>query len=290
MLNMNEIDVLKQELYKMQVPFSKIDLIQIKDGVVVARVYCNSDSMIIKYFQKDDFKREIRNYQLLSGLQIPVLHMISSTESSILLEDVLCSTFYRMGIERDLDDPVVAKLIAKWYKQLHTNGYDYISKHGNDLYSESDIFNPEAIEYIKYHTGTQDCSAWRLITDNFAHMLQTLRKIRMTLNYNDFYYTNLVVSKDNSSAMMFDYNFLGKGYAYSDVRNVLSSLTERAKDAFLCEYGEVDPLEQIVDDVVSVVVTLYFACQREQFPSWAKSTLDIVSTDFTDKVNRMLEQ
>ncbi len=287
---MNVIDVLKQELYKMQMAFTGIDIIQIKDGVIVARVCYHNDSMILKHFQRDDFKREIRNYQLLSQLQIPVLHMISCTESSILLEDVICSTFYRMGEERDLGDPMVAKLIAKWYYRLHTNGYDYISKRGNDLYSELDVFNPEAIEYIKYHTGTQNCPAWRLITDNFNHMLQTLRETRLTLTYNDFYYTNLVVSKDNTSAMMFDYNLLGKGYAYSDLRNVLYSLKARAKDAFLDEYGEFDRFESIVDDVVSVVVTLYFACQRKQFPSWAKSTLDIVNTDFTDKVYRMLEQ
>ena len=37
-----------------------------------------------------------------------------------------------------------------------------------------------------------------------------------TLTYNDFYYTNLAVLKDGTSAIMFDYNLLGKGYAYAD--------------------------------------------------------------------------
>ena len=35
-----------------------------------------------------------------------------------------------------------------------------------------------------------------------------------TLTYNDFYYTNMMVAKDKSSALMFDYNLLGKGYVY----------------------------------------------------------------------------
>ena len=112
----------------------------------------------------------------------------------------------------------------------------------------------------------------------------------MTLTYKDFYYTNLIVAKDNSSAMMFDYNLLGKSYAYSDVRNVISSLTPNARETFLREYGETDPLETIIDDVVSVIVTLYFACQKEQFPLWAKPALNVVETDLMHKVDRMLTQ
>ena len=35
--------------------------------------------------------------------------------------------------------------------------------------------------------------------------------------------------------------YYGKGYAYTDVRNVLSSLSEEAGKAFLDEYCEFDP-------------------------------------------------
>lgn len=81
----------------------------------------------------------------------------------------------------------------------------------------------------------------------------------------------MVVAKDTSSALMFDYNLLGKGYAYTDVRNILSSLSEEAGKAFLDEYGAFDPMEKALDDVVSVVVTLYLACQRDVFPLWAQA-------------------
>jgi hypothetical protein len=77
-----------------------------------------------------------------------------------------------------------------------------------------------------------------------------------TLTYNDFYYTNLAVRKDGTAALMFDYNLLGKGYVYSDIRNVCSSLGDEAQAAFLAEYGEVDRCEITIDDVVSPIAAL----------------------------------
>ena len=87
---------------------------------------------------------------------------------------------------------------------------------------------------------------------------------------------------------MFDYNLLGKGYAYSDVRNVLSSLSEEAGRAFLDAYGEFDPIEKALDDVVSVVVTLFLACQSDKFPRWAKAILDELDTSFVAKIEYLL--
>ena len=94
----------------------------------------------------------------------------------------------------------------------------------------------------------------------------------------------MVVAQDKSSALMFDYNLLGKGYAYSDVRNVLSSLSEEAGKAFLDAYGEFDPAEKALDDVVSVAVTLSLACQYDKFSWWVKALLDELDTTFIAKI------
>lgn len=121
-------------------------------------------------------------------------------------------------------------------------------------------------------------TAWEVYT--LYHGLWFTRIV----TYNDFYYTNMVVAKDKSSVLMFDYNLLGKGYAYTDVRNVLSSLAEEAGKAFLDEYGEFDPVEKALDDVVSVVVTLYLACLRDEFPWWAQELLDEIDTTYIKKI------
>ena len=112
---------IKQELKKLNIPYSTIDLIQNKDGVIVARVQNGTTSYIIKYFQNDDYKREIKNYQLLKTLNIPTVNVFGFTDSTILMEDVSQNDVFRLATNEDLNDVVVASKIAEWYKLLHTN-------------------------------------------------------------------------------------------------------------------------------------------------------------------------
>lgn len=285
---MFELLKIKQELKQLNIPCSTIDLIQNKDGVIVARVQSDEKSYIIKYFQNEDFKREIKNYQLLNALNIPTVNVIGVTDSAILMEDISQSDTFRLGIKEDLNDVVIALKIAEWYKLLHTGSKDFVLEHSTELYDETDFITKENIEFIKEKTGTQNLPVWKLIDDNFDIIVSKINSIPRVLTYNDFYYTNLIVAKDKTSAFMFDYNMLGKGYVYSDIRNVCSSLGEEAKKAFVESYGDFDKSETIVDDVASVLVTLYHACQRKKFPSWANYTLSELKTDYEDKVQTLL--
>ncbi len=104
-----------------------------------------------------------------------------------------------------------------------------------------------------------------------------------------FYYTNMAIAKDHSSALMFDYNLLGKGYVYSDLRNVTSTLSPKVKDVFLSEYGLFDPLEAALDDVVCPVVTLHLACQRKHFPGWATNLIEAIHTTFHSKIQHLID-
>ena len=278
------MSIIHDELNKLGIAYDSIFVLQDKDGVTVARIISGEKTYVIKCFQKDEHKRELKNYQLLASLGIPTIRVIASTDSALLLEDIERSTTYRLGFEEDMSDPALARRIAVWYKQLHSRGYRYVCQHGESMYDEADFFTPENIACIKEKTGTQDALAWGLLEQNFAAINDLLHKTRRTLTYNDFYFTNMVVTKDKSSALMFDYNLLGKGYAYSDVRNVLSSLSEEAGKAFLDEYGAFDPEEKALDDVVSVVVTLYLACRRDEFPWWAQALLDEIDTTFIEKI------
>ena len=279
---------IKQELKKLNIPYSTIDLIQNKDGVIVARVQSDEKSYIFKYFQNEDFKREIKNYQLLYDLSIPTVKVFGFTDSAILMEDVSQSDFFRLATKEDLDDVILASKIAEWYKLLHTACKDFVAEHSKELYDETDFITKENIEFIKEKTGTQNLPVWKLIDDNFDIIVSKINSIPRVLTYNDFYYTNLIVAKDKTSAFMFDYNLLGMGYVYSDIRNVCYSLGENAKNAFLEAYGEFDKSEIIVDDVASVLITLYHACQRKTFPCWASSTLNELKTDYVNKAQALI--
>ena len=279
---------IKQELKKLNILYSDIVLVQNKDGVIVARVQSESKSFIIKYFQNENYKREISNYKLLKSLNIPTIQTIGFTDSAIVMEDISQNKFYRLGRKEDLDDEVVAQRIAEWYRLLHTNGRAYVQEHGAELYDETDYITRENIELIKAKTNTRNLPVWKLVEDNFDIIVSKINALPGVLTYNDFYYTNLIVSKDKSSAFMFDYNLLGKGYVYSDIRNVCCSLGENAKKAFLEAYGEFDKNEIIVDDVASVLVTLHYACQRKTFPSWVDSALEELKTDYEQKVRKLI--
>ncbi len=276
--------IVRDELNKLGIVCETISILQDKDGITVARIVSGEKSYVVKCFEKNKHKREIENYRLLASLDIPTIRVIASTDSVLLLEDIDRSSTYRLGIKEDMSDPEVACRIAVWYKQLHSRGYGYVYWLGESMYDEADFFTLENIACIKEKTETRDAPAWVLLEQNYAAIDALLRRVKRTLTYNDFYYTNMAVAKDKSSALMYDYNLLGKGYAYTDVRNVLSSLSEEAGKAFLDEYGAFDRVEKALDDVVSVVVTLYLACQRDEFPWWAKELLDEMDTTFIEKI------
>jgi predicted nucleotidyltransferase len=262
----------ESELQHMDIAHLALSLLQNKDGVSVWRVEADN-GYVMKCFEKAEHRREITNYQVLTALGIPTLKVIAHTNYSIVLEDIEQSK-YRLGVADDMNSPQVMALVGAWYKTLHENGRVYVNKHS--LYDECDCITLENISKIKEQTGTGGLQVWAVIEENFDALKSAAMKLPRTLTYNDFYYTNLAVAKDNSSALVFDYNLLGKGYVYSDIRNVCSSLGEEAKAAFLSAYGGYNVHEKAVDDVVSPLVTLHFACQRENFPSWAAHELEKV--------------
>jgi len=282
------MDSVIANLEKMQIKYTDIQQICDKDGIILYRVICENNEYILKYFDNEEYRREIQNYEILKSLNIPTIRIIANTGVCLLMEGIESSTFYRLGIKEDLNDANIAIEIAKWYKLLHSKGSTFISSNGGSFYNENDVITLENIALIKSKTGTTGNPVWIDIEKNIDVIHFLIQKTKQTLLYNDFYYTNLVVAKDKSSAYMFDYNLLGKGYVYADIRNVCSSLGEEAKSAFMGEYGFYSKTEVIIDDVASVLVTLYFACLRDTFPKWAEKYLNEVNNGFAKRVKTLL--
>ena len=258
----------------MTVRYDTLSLIRSKDGVSVWRVTYGDDSYVMKCFDNPEHRREIANYQILASLSIPTLKMISYTDSSIVIEDIERSA-YRLGTPEDLDDLRTAGLIAHWYRTLHENGREYAGAHS--LYDECDSLSEINVFKLAEKTCTAGLAVWQTIDEHLDLIKSKALRLPRTLTYNDFYYTNLAVARDWSSAIVFDYNLLGKGYVYSDIRNVCSSLgNESAITVFRAVYGEFDESEEIIDDVVSPLIGLHVACQRKVFPEWANESLEMV--------------
>ena len=249
-------------------------LIRSKAGISLYRVESEGKKLILKVFDKQEDTREIDNYLMLSKLGIPTLPLLSYTKNAILLPDVESSNEYRLGKESDLSDPKAARAIARWYKMLHGKGHAYLSGCQVLMYDESDMLTEDNMRLIAEKTDTTENMLWQAVADNYSTIRSRIDALPRTLTYNDFYWTNLVVSKTGESALMFDYNLLGKGTAYGDIRNVTSSLSPEAAEAFIQEYGDDIAEEQKkADAFIAPLVNLVGACRCETFPSWAKASL-----------------
>lgn len=274
-------------------------LIRSKAGISLYRVESEGKRLILKVFERTEDRREIRNYLTLSQLGIPTLPLLGYTENALLLPDVDADDDYRLGREEDLGDVAVARAIAKWYRTLHDKGraflcgmregdsgeethsgekdHSYEAKHSMEIpmYDESDAITPDNMKLIAEKTGTAENALWQAIAEHYHEIRRRIDALPRTLTYNDFYWTNLIVSKDRERAFMFDYNLLGKGIAYGDIRNVTCALSPEAAEAFLEEYGNAIPQEEKkADAFMAPLVTLFAACEGDTFPAWAEASLE----------------
>lgn len=284
---MNRVEL---ELDKL-LPGGRVEqILQCKDGVTVARVMGKEGSRVLKVFEKPEFCRELENYRILTSLGIPTLKVYGMTETGILMEDILQSRF-RYGTKEDLGNLSTARLLAEWYRQLHQKGQAYLRDNPQQtFYDEYDWVTWPNLMMVQRKTATEKLPVWKTLERNFAAVKEVLDRIPRTLTYNDFYYTNLAVARDSSSALMFDYNFLGKGFWLSDVRNVLASMTPEAGEVFRAAYGgpAVSPLDEAADGVAMPLVTLVLACQREHFPAWAEESLSQLRDGLLQRLETLL--
>ena len=277
---LNVLKHIYQELSLLGLSHDKIgDLKEIRNqnGVYLYRIKYEGKNLVIKYFKKDKFRREIEYYKILKNLDIHTIEVIGYTENTLLLEDLDKSLNYRLGIESDLSDIEVAKALASWYRKLHYEGVKFLKNNDRKFYKEIDYITKENIELVMNKTNTRDNKVWQLLIDHLDLIFLKIEEFEETFNYNDFYWTNLVVSKDKKEAFMFDYNMLGVGFRYSDIRNVCSSLSDEAGDIFVKEYGGINQDEKEIDEVISTLIGLVQACERSIFPKWVQEELDKVN-------------
>lgn len=275
-------DIIKNLLHKMNIAYEQIEHLRSKDGVHLYKIQDFDKRYVLKYFENAEFRREINNYLILKDLDVLTISLIAYTDEAILMEDISYSADMRLAVKEDMSDSDVCFALGKWYKDLHEKGKEYVKLNGRNMYMETDCITYENIQLIKQKTDTADNPVWKLVEGKLGYLLEIIDKTEKTLTYNDFYYTNMAVSKAHG-AFMFDYNLLGKGYVVADIKNVTCQLSEDAKEAFLKGYGlfnngaNYDYLkEELMHEVAGNLVALCFACQREVFPDWGYEEVEAV--------------
>lgn len=248
------------------------DVLSDADGIVVAEGVVDGTHCIVKRFADEGDRREIANYALLGRLGVPTLEVLGSGEDWIALEDIDDSE-WRLGTAADLADADVAWALASWYARLHSAGAGAPELAG--LFRQTDLVTAESLELVgRRWPELASGVAWA--QNRLPELRATLAACRPTLTYNDFFWTNLAVHRFGGAALMFDYNLLGAGYAYADVRNVLTSLTPDAGDAFLDTYSTLlplDPAEAGLDAELAPLVAVVLAARLVERPRWAEPSL-----------------
>jgi len=274
-------------------------LIRAKSGIYVYRCLYDNSPAIVKYLEKENDRREILNYRILTQHDIPTIKTHALGKATIVMEDISVSEDWRLGIAEDLRDVNIAKSLAQWYFIFHENGTAVSEL--DTLYFEYAHITEENLRMLiqKFPEAKE---TFQFVLTRYDKLRELIYKPSFTLTYNDFYWSNFVVRKDKKSAMMFDYNLLGRGYRYSDFRNVCWSMSADAKAAFTDEYNnlyfekhghartDAEKLEQSIDDVAADLFMLIIAfTEHEHNPNWAKDAKDeALNGNLLDRAKQLL--
>ena len=272
----------------------RIEPILKRHGNRLFRLASGGSSYVLKVFGDPPAAREVGAYALLRDLGVPTLDVVARTNNALLLEDLAVSADRRLALEEDAGRTEVGTALAVWYRALHEAG-SRLGKARADtsfLWREIDELNPGSILEVASRIGGSDRSGWATLADNIDRVKDAAMASAETLTYNDFHWTNLALSREAkpTRAVVFDYHLLGLGLRYSDCRNATGSLGPDAAAAFRSAYGETDPRERTLDDLMAPLYSLVEAFRRPRFPSWGKASLKLAETgEIHRRLDRVME-
>jgi len=248
---------------------TELNIIYRKHDYAMYRVQAAGTSYVLKCFEGPEHV-EIPAYRLLRECGVPTLPVHGLTENAILLEDLAASPVWRLAMAEDVERADVGRAVAAWYRQFHEAGYR-LPNLPAFLTREIDVLTPESVLEIGQRLEMCELPVWRFAANHLQVLQAAFRAFPETLNYNDFHWTNLALTrKEPLRAVVFDYNLLGIGQVYCDIRNVSGSLGESARGAFRQVYGPVDEQIAVFDEPLSVLYSLQVAARQSSLPAWAQ--------------------
>ena len=203
-----------------------VETVSERPGHRLYRIRTQERSYILKSFPANAPGTEIESYELLRKLAVPTIAVVARTENALLLEDLTCSDTWRLATELDVKDRNTGEAIARWYRNFHEKGADLaadVSEPPPFLEREEDLLDGASIESMGRKLGLSGLDSWRLAAERIDLLKSSLSCFETTLNYNDFHWTNLAVSRNSGpgmEAVVFDYDLLGN-------RHPLQRLPER---------------------------------------------------------------
>ena len=257
-----------------------INTLSMEHGHAMWQITTADRSYILKWLPQTNI--EIESYLLLQEIGVPTLQLYGSNAQALLLEDLTNSEKWRLATQDDMSRADVGRGVAHWYRIFHNAGEALLlhRKCPEFLARETDELHPDSIRITGQLINLPNNPIWDFAAEHIELLKMATSKLSVTLNYNDFYWTNLALQRhagDQPEAIIFDYHLLGVGTRYSDCRNVTGSLSGNAVDSFWDTYGDADPREEILDRPLADLHSLVVAARMAKFPKWAEPSREHVT-------------
>ncbi len=260
---------------------TSVRLIHRKHGNALYRIQLRDHSYVVKHFPPGSDSREMEVYRLFEEGGVPTLPVYALGERAILVEDLATSTSWRLAEHQDTLLAGTGTAVARWYRTLHHFGSTLLQQNPSRaafLSAEYDALDAMSITRTAEQLGLAALKVWGLARQAVPVLKAALARFPQTICYNDFYWTNLALSRGTAQpeAIVFDYHLVGRGIPYSDCRNVLGSLGAEARKAFLAAYGSMDEQQATLDEPLAILYGLLEAAKRPRLPKWAAPLVDSV--------------
>jgi hypothetical protein len=256
-----------------------LELLRERSTHAVYRLIASERRFILKFYTGPHPSLEGKVYSLLQQLGISTLPVYLQQDNYLLIEDLETSPTWRLAIPADMGSAAVGQAVAAWYRQLHRTGRQALQQNDTRmdfLTSWVDGLEEPSLVAAGQKFDLAHVSAWQAAIQSLPALKKVFHSFPQTFNYNDFADENLALTRDPISpqgAIVFDYDCFSIGTAFSDYRNVLFALKGPAREAF-CEASDpVDPGEEVIDNVLSVIENIISAASRSHFPTWAAPSI-----------------
>ncbi|MBM4431348.1 MAG: hypothetical protein FJ026_13545, partial [Chloroflexi bacterium] len=181
-----------------------VDTLSERHGHLIWRIVTPERSYILKWLPEAEASVEIKAYSLLQRLGVPTLPLYGHTAQALLLEDLAWSDKWRLAVQADSAKSQVGRAVARWYRVFHQAGEALLRvplaagllAQGDCpgfLKSETDELDPASILATGRALALADHPVWDLAANHIELLKAAVNRQSLTLNYNDFHWTNLAL-------------------------------------------------------------------------------------------------
>lgn len=168
---------------------TNVTMIHQKHGNRLYRIEHAKRSFVLKWFRDSNQTAEIQSYALLEKLGVPTLPVYGRTEDTLLLEDLVSSSTWRLAEECDIEHPATGAAVADWYLALHSAGREVLedpTRTPEFLEREVDSLDAETVTGIGKQLGLDHDLVWTLAAEHIEAIKDAMRSLPETLNYTIF--------------------------------------------------------------------------------------------------------